>query len=256
MTKAWLVVMVVMVSASTPAQSVPTAKPAEVKAAEAMPTVDQVLEKYVQALGGRSALQKVSSRISKGTFEIPTYGSHASEEIYEKAPNKSVSITNDPNYGVVRLGFNGSVGWQEDPDNGLREFSGAQLATLKRNSDFYRDLNLKQLYVTMTLKSREKVGNHEAYVVEATPADGSPEQMYFDKDNGLLILVKATREGQQGRVQVGTSYEDYREVDGIKLPFRIHQSRPGFSFIIRLSEVQHNVPIDDAKFEKPAAEQH
>jgi len=218
---------------------------------ESLPSVDQILDKYVQALGGTAAVEKLTSRVSKGTFELEQMPGTASEEIYEKAPNKQLMITDAPNYGVVRFGFNGTVGWQDTPQTGLQDLTGGQLAARKRNADFYREIKLKEIYPKMIVKGKESVNGRDAYVIEATPADGPPELMSFDAESGLLVRVQAQMEGPTGPVPVDTTLEDYREVDGVKLPFVIHQSLPEFSFVIRLTEVKHNVPIEDAKFDKP-----
>jgi zinc protease len=219
---------------------------------ESLPSVDQILDKYVQALGGTAAVEKLTSRVSKGTFELEQMPGTATEEIYEKAPNKQLSITDAPNFGVVRRAFNGTAGWQDMPQTGLQDVTGNQLAAMKRNADFHREIKLKEIYPKMIMKGKENVNGRDAYVIEATPADGPPELMSFDAESGLLVRVQAQVEGPTGPVPVDTILEDYREVDGVKLPFVIHQSLPEFSFVIRLTEVKHNVPIDDAKFDKPA----
>lgn len=219
---------------------------------ESLPSVDQILDKYVQALGGTAAVEKLTSRVAKGTFEMDQMPGTATEEIYEKAPNKQLSITDAPNFGVVRRAFNGTAGWQDMPQTGLQDVTGNQLAAMKRNADFHREIKLKEIYPKMIMKGKENVSGRDAYVIEATPADGPPELMSFDAESGLLVRVQAQMEGPTGPVPVDTTLEDYREVDGVKLPFVIHQSLPEFSFVIRLTEVKHNVPIDDAKFDKPA----
>jgi hypothetical protein len=219
---------------------------------ESLPSVDQILDKYVQALGGKAAVEKLTSRVSKGTFEVDQMPGTATEEIYEKAPNKQLSITDAPNFGVVRRAFNGTAGWQDMPQTGLQDVTGNQLTAMKRYSDFYRDIKLQELYPKMTVKGKESVNGHDAYVVEATPADGPPELMYFDVGSGLLVRAQGQAEGPNGTVMIDSTFDDYREVDGIKLPFVIHQSMGDFGFTIRLTEVKHNVPIDDAKFDKPA----
>jgi hypothetical protein len=218
---------------------------------ESLPSVDKILEKYVGALGGKAAIEKLTSRVAKGTFEMDQMPGPATEEIYEKAPNKQLSITDAPSFGVVKRAFNGTVGWQDMPQTGLQDVTGDQLAAMKRYSDFYREIKLQELYPKMTVKGKESVNGHDAYVVEATPADGPPELMYFDVGSGLLVRAQGQAEGPNGTVTIDYTFDDYREVDGINIPFVIHQSMGDFAFTIRLTEVKHNVPIEDAKFDKP-----
>jgi len=227
---------------------------AQTAAPSSPPSADQIIEKYVQALGGKAAAEKLTSRVAKGTFVMDQIPGEASEEIYEKAPNKQLAITDAPSFGVVRRGFNGTAGWQDMPQTGLQDVTGQQLAAMKRYSDFYRETKLKEIYPKMTVKGKEAVNGKDAYVVEATPDDGPAEIMYFDPDTGLLVRLQTEGEGPNGKVNIDSTFDDYREVDGVKLPFLIHQSFGEFSFTIKLTEVKHNVPIEDAKFDKPAAQ--
>jgi len=219
---------------------------------ESLPSADQILDKYVSALGGKAAIEKLTSRVAKGTFEMDQMPGTATEEIYEKAPNKQLTITDAPNFGVVKRAFNGTAGWQDMPQTGLQDVTGDQLAAMKRYADFYRDIKLQELYPKMTVKGKESVNGHDAYVVEATPAEGAPELWYFDVDSGLLVRAQMQGEGPGGPVTIDSTLDDYREVDGVKIPFVMHQSMGDFAFTIKLTEVKHNVPIEDAKFDKPA----
>ncbi|HEY7544364.1 MAG TPA: hypothetical protein VID27_05760, partial [Blastocatellia bacterium] len=155
-------------------------------------------------------------------------------------------------FGLVREGFNGTVAWEDNPQTGMREKSGVELTDAKRDADFYREIKLKTIYTKMTLKGKEKVGDKEAYVIDAVPAEGTPEKWFFDTQSGLRIRSDAERESPQGKVLIESYLGDYREVDGIKIPFSIRQVTPAFSIIIKIMEVKHNVPIEDAKFNKPA----
>jgi hypothetical protein len=222
------------------------------KADAAMPTVDQVLDKYVQALGGKAAIEKLTSREGKGTFEIPAFGATGTVETFEKAPNKKAMVIDIPGFGTVRQGFDGTAGWAVDPQNGLRDQTGAELAATKLESDFHRDIKLKQLYPKITVKGKEKVGDKDAIVLEATPAEGSAEQWYFDSTTGLLIRADSERESPQGKMPVQVFFDQYKEVDGIKIPAVVRQVTPAFTINIKIDEVKHNVPVEDSKFVKPA----
>ena len=220
-------------------------------AQDASPSVDQILDKYVQAIGGKEAVQKITSRVAKGSFEMAEMGGDATTEIYEKAPNMMYSVTSS-GMGEFKRGYNGTVGWSNNPMQGLVELSGTELADMKRSSDFYRDIKLKELYPKRTLKGKEAVNGHDAYVVELTPAEGSPETWYFDTDSGLAVRVQSTMETPNGPTDVDVLLSDYRDVDGIKFPCTIHQSVGQFEFTIKLNDVKQNVPIDDKIFDKPA----
>ncbi|HJQ24522.1 MAG TPA: hypothetical protein VKA60_11450 [Blastocatellia bacterium] len=233
-------------------------KPAQAKAPDAkstaLPTADQIIDKYVQAIGGKAAVEKLNSRLEKGTFELAAMGLSAPFESYSKAPNKTVFTIDISGVGTIQRGYNGTVGWSSDPQTGLREMSGGELAQTKLGSDFYRDVKLKELYPKRTVKGVEKVGDRDAYVVEATSADGITETMYFDTQSGLLVRTDADAESPQGKQHVTALISDYREVDGVKIPFTLVQKTPQFEITIKLDTVKHNVPVEDTKFNKPAAQ--
>src|SRR5271157_6301254 len=235
------------------AQTTPQTAVAQTTPQAALPSVDQILDKYVKALGGKAAIEKLTSRVSKGTFEMDQLPGPATEEIGAKAPNKQYMVTDLSSFGQSRRGFNGAVGWEDNPQVGLRDITGSELAAMKRDADFYGAIKLKELYPKMTVKGKESVNGHDAYVIEATPPDGAAETMYFDADSGLLVRTQREGEGPNGKVTIDTTFSDYREVDGVKLPFVMHISMGDFAFVIKLNEVKHNVPIDDAKFDKPAS---
>jgi zinc protease len=112
-------------------------------------------------------------------------------------------------------------------------------------------VKLKELYPKREVKGKEKVGEREAYLVEAVPSEGGPVKMYFDTENSFLTKVQLDVETPQGTLDVQTTFGDYKEVDGIKLPFMIRQVAGVLDFVIKIQEVKHNVPIDDEKFKKP-----
>ncbi|HEV2666838.1 MAG TPA: hypothetical protein VG324_18105 [Blastocatellia bacterium] len=226
------------------------------------PTVDQILDKYVQAIGGKAAFEKLKTRVMKGTWENLTTTRVSPIEIYAKAPNKRVEIFIAGDYDSSR-GFNGAVGWSLNmTETGFRELSGHGLAAEKREAEFHREIKLREIYPRWTLAGKERVGDREAYVIEATPAEGDTEKMYFDVQTGLLIrrdgTIEAPKDGRIPvesliKIPVESYFEDYREIDGVKLPFTVRHSLPGVRTIIKFKEIKHNTPIEDAKFNKPAA---
>jgi zinc protease len=235
------------------AASCARAQASAAQAAEAMPTVDQVLDKYVRALGGRSAIEKLKTRVMKGKVEVPGTGESGTTEIYQKAPDKGFFLIVIPSNGPTPRAFNGKAGWAvDDPDEGVKDVAPSELPAMRREFDFYREIRLKELYPQMSLKGREKIGGRDAWFIEATAPDGALERMYFDAQTGLLARHDTPYVTEDGRGFVQTLFEDYREVDGVKVPFVWRQASADFEYVFRFDQVQHNVPVEDAKFEKPA----
>lgn len=237
------------------AQQKPVTEPRSEKAPQSMPTVDQILDRYVQAIGGAAAYRKLTSRVMKMTLITEGSDLSAAFAIYRQAPNKAVQICrfklgSDIEFEVSR-GFNGTGGWALNPaDGGFRELSGAELAAEKRDAEFYWEIKLKELYPRMALIGQVKIGDHTTYCIEATPLEGDPMKLYFEARTGLLVRMDSISESvMKGKVPAEIYYDDYREVDGIKMPFTIRQ--PANKYTYKVDEVKHNVPIEEAKFKSP-----
>jgi predicted aspartyl protease/outer membrane lipoprotein-sorting protein len=209
-------------------------------------TLEQILDKYVEALGGRAALGKVNSRSSKGTFTSINLKTKGPIEIYAKAPNKWLMVLLAQGYGNYRRGFNGTVAWEKYPG---RDSASNLSSFSKRDAEFYLPLKFRETYPNATLKGSEVLNQHETFVLEA-PAAGNPKRWYFDHKSGLLLRTE-TRDSS-GKTLDSVDYDNYSMVDGIQEPFGIRLiDRDGTDFNIKLSEVKHNVLIEDLSFEKP-----
>ncbi len=244
-----LVLTLLMITSVVAQNGTPAApKPA------ALPTIDEILDKQVKALGGKEAIEKISSRVAKGSMELEGMNLSGPLELYAKAPNKSALVIDLQGIGKITNVFDGEKGYSLDPTNGLRELSGAEFATAKRNADFYESLNIKKHFAKMEVKGKEKVGASDAYVVVATPAVGDPEKLYFAADTGLLVRIDTDNETPQGKMSFETYPRDYKEVDGVKVAHSLRQVSSAFTAVIKLSEVKHNLSVEDAKFAKPAGQ--
>jgi hypothetical protein len=223
-------------------------------AAAAMPTADQVLDHYVQAIGGRAAWMKLNSRVSKGSIEIPAMDNLTGTlEIHEKAPNSMLAVINLGG-GVFRQGFDGTTAWSDNPRDGLRVLSGGELDDARREASFYHPLELRKNYTKVTVTGIVRVNEHDTYVVEGAREKGAPDKMYFDVQSGLLVRSVNQRYTPDGLTEFQADVDDYTAQDGVKLPFTVRQSGGGSAFVIHFSEVQHNAQLADAQFAKPAAE--
>lgn len=244
-----LIAGTLIVAAAVWAQDAP--KPAQ-EAAKAEFTAEQIIEKSIEASGGRAVMEKMTSTTAKGTVDITfAPGSSATTELFAKAPNKRLIITTVEGFGVIRQGFDGTTAWAEDPNGGLREVKGAQLEQTKRESVFNGALKWRELYPKAELKGKEKIGDRDVYVIVLTPAAGKPVTQYFDAQTFLLTRQTMNVETEQGAMDIKAEFADYRDVNGVKAPFEIRQTLPMGDIIIKMTEIKNNVPIEDAKFEKP-----
>jgi zinc protease len=237
--------------AQTQAPATATQAPAASSPAAALPSSDQILDKYVAAIGGDAAWHKLNSRVSKGTIEIPAMSLSGPVEISEKAPDFSLAVVNIGGAAFQR-GFDGTNAWSNDPQNGLRTLSGAEAEDSKRQADFYHQLNMRKYYSKWKVIEVVKIGDHDAYAVEALSSAGDLDKMYFDAQSGLLVRAITTVHSPQGDQVIQADLSDYRDTDGIKLPFSVHQSSAQADYSIVFTEVHHNVDLSDAQFAKPA----
>jgi zinc protease len=238
---------------ATSKSSDPNATPAASVSAPAAPalTADQILENYIKAIGGRENWKKLTTRISTGTIDVPAMNLSGLVTVREKAPNRSIFTVNF-NGAVFQQGFDGTIGWSNDPQNGLREQTGEELAETKRDSDFYHPLDLKQMYSKITVAGTDKIDDREAYVVEASSGDLGTDKIYFDAQNGLVLRIVGQHHTLDGPATFTEDFSDFREVDGIKLPYTVRQESPSSTFTIKFTEIRHNEAIEDASFAKPA----
>jgi hypothetical protein len=230
---------------------------APLRAADSVPTVDSIVEKFVAASGGKAALEKVTSRVIKGSLEAAGMPAATNWEMYAKAPNKQFSQAELTGMGTFTDGFDGAVAWAKNPFDGLRLKEGEELGKVKRDADFHRELNLKTLYPGLAFKGAEKLDGEEVHVLESKPSGSSLERFSFSVKSGLLVRQESEFTGPQGKISADIRSEDYRAVDGVNYPhaLKIKMNAGGqeFEFSLKIIELRHNVPIEDAKFAKPAS---
>lgn len=230
------------------------AQEAKAPGAAAMPTVDQILDRYIAAMGGRAVIEKITSRASLGKIEVPSMNLSGTVMIHEKAPDKLLQVV-VINGNAFRQGFDGRNAWTDDPADGFHVLSGIQLAEAKRDADFFHPLHLHEIYPNMTVTGKEKVGKGEAYVVEGTAAgENKPDKMYFDVDSGMAVRLVSHRHTPDGEADVREDFSDYHKVDGLELPFTIEQTGGSAEFTIHATEIHHGVNLDDSEFVQPQGE--
>jgi hypothetical protein len=167
---------------------------AQSSAPRATPTVDQIIDRYLTALGGRAAIEKQTSRASLGTIEVPAMHLSGTVMIHEKAPDKVLQVVIF-SANVFRQGYDGAVGWTDDPADGTRVLSGAELNEVRRDADFFHALHLHEIYPKLAFSGIEKIGDRDTYVLEGTAAgETDSDKMYFDTETGLTVRVVGHRQ--------------------------------------------------------------
>ncbi len=241
------------------------------------PSSDEIIDKYIQALGGEQKLAGLKSYVAKGTsVGFGGFGGGGHVQIFAKYPNQRTTlITFDAATGrgdEVRA-YNGQVGWMMTPLAVLTDYqlSGVELdgAQLDAQLGFPGQIKqvLTKLRVSLPATISDLTGPSSqtatetgkglgqdllVYVVQGTGPRGMLATMYFDQKTGLLARLVRYGQTQIGKVPTQIDYSDYRDVDGIKMPFHMTFAWLDGRDTIQLSEIQTNVPIEDSKFGRPA----
>lgn len=221
------------------------------------PSADRLFDKYIQALGGAQRLAAIGSFIGRGTYEgFDTSDEKVPVDVYAKAPNQRTTVVHLDSGDNIRV-FDGRNAWNTSAGtflplpvleltNGERE--GAELdATLSFPGQIK-----KVLKNWRTGFPPSKVDENDVDVVQGTGVNNTPVKFYFDKKSGLLIRLVRYTDTVLGLIPTQIDYSDYREVSGVKMPFRWVTTWTDGRSTTELTSVQANVAIDAAKFGKPA----
>ncbi len=212
-----------------------------------LPSAAQVLDKYLAAVGGAEALQKIKTRIQKGT--IDAMGEQYPIEVYSEAPEKRVSISH-PSFGDSVTAFNGEAGWLAMP-RGMHPMSAQETAAARLDAQLYFPARIHELYQEFHVQPGEAISNHATYIVAAQGAGLPPVRLYFDQQSGLLLRQVRYAETPLGRNPTQIDYADYSDTNGVKIPYQWTLTRTNGTFTIRINSVQQNVPIDEKLFVMP-----
>ena len=223
-------------------------------------TVDDVIEKHLTAIGGRAALAKITSRSMTGTIALSTPVGELSGpvQVMNVAPNKARTLIKLDLSAVgagemtVDQRFDGTVGFVADSMQGNRDITGNQLENMKNSTFPSPFLDYKDRGVTLELGGKEEIGGKDAYLLTVKPKTGSVVRQWVDADTYLPLRVAIKVEvPQMGEVEQTTEFSDFRDVDGVKVPFTLKSSSAAQSFTITLTKVEHNTKIDETLFVKP-----
>jgi hypothetical protein len=146
--------------------------------------------------------------------------------------------------------FDGKQGWLSTPGR-LHMMSAAENDAARIDSDLYLPAHLKTLYQKFRVEPGEKIDGHDTFLVTGETEGKPPLLLFLGKDSGLLLRLIRYAETALGRYPTQIDYSDYRDANGVKMPFRWTLARPGNHFTIQIDQVQQNVPVDDAKFVPP-----
>jgi photosynthetic reaction center cytochrome c subunit len=218
-----------------------------------LPSVDPVIDAYVKAVGGADALAKLKSVTEKANFAMGP-GHSVSVDIYEQTPERRVSISHmQPGVDSVTA-YNGSDGWLAVPKRPLRIMNGDEQYAAKLDAEFLVPSDPRKAFVEFEASKSEMLDGKEVNVVLGINSGQPPVKLYFAKDTGLLLRMERVANTPLGLNPTRVDFADYREQNGVKIPFEWTIARPLNRFTMKVDSVQVNAPIDASKFEKPTPE--
>lgn len=212
------------------------------------PNANDILEKFVAALGGAEAIQKITSRVEKGVIVVG--GNESAIELFLKAPNKRISVSH-MGKGESYTAFDGSSGWLGSTGRPARSMSPAESEAAGLDAQFYLALQLPKIFEQVRVGRPETINGIECQTLIGATPGRPPVRFYFESKTGLLLRQVRYGETPLGRNPTQIDYADYRAFDGVKVPCRWTLSRTNGRFTIQITEVKNNVPIEDEKFAKP-----
>jgi photosynthetic reaction center cytochrome c subunit len=220
------------------------------------PSADQILEKFVTALGGSQRLAALTSVAAKGTYEgYDSYHEKVPFELYAKAPVQMATVIHTQN-GDATTVFDGSGGWVASPSNPvplLPLAPGAELDGARLDAQLFFPAQMKQaLSQWRSGFPITTIGDSDVQVIECRGAGKTRIKLFFDEKTGLLARQLRYSSTAVGTNPIQIDYADYREVDGIKRPFRWIVTWTNGQSIYQVSEFHSGIAIDAGKFGKPA----
>jgi ubiquinol-cytochrome c reductase cytochrome b subunit len=226
---------------------------AVISKAAGVPTPTQVLDKYLQAIGGAEKAAGLTSIAATGkVVAFGSFGGGGNFEYFAQAPDKRAMLSHLPD-GESNRTFDGRAGWFAIPLAVVPKYplTGGELDGARLDAQLSFPAEIARSLTGLRVGPVTEINGKEVYILQGNGARGSFASLYFDRESGLLVRIIRYTPSKIGKVPTQVDYADYRDVDGIKFPYRWIvtwlDGRDEFDF----GDVKFNVPIDVAKFGEP-----
>ena len=219
-------------------------------AADELPKGDTLIDKYVEATGGKAAYNKVHTSISTGTLEV--MGQKGKLTTYAAEPNKqSVEIAFE-GLGNMQEATNGDIAWSLSAMQGPRIKEGEEKADAMMQATHNADLHWKDLFVSAETVGVETVDGKECYKVVMKRKAGAPVTRWFDKDSGLMVKMAVTAKNPMGEFEATSTFSDYRKEGDLLVPHKIDTQAGPMGYVVTIDSIKSNPEIPADKFAVPA----
>jgi photosynthetic reaction center cytochrome c subunit len=217
-------------------------------------SADAIFDKYIQALGGAAKLAALTSFTAHGTYEgYDSLSEQVPVDIYAKAPNQLTTVVHTQSGDSVTT-FNGTSGWVAAADKLKRVLPllGGDLEGAKMDAIVSFPGGLKQDFQWRTGFPPVSIDDHRAEVIQSAARGAAGTKLYFDTQTGLLLRQVRFVDTAVGVIPTQVDYSDYRDVAGVKVPFKRVITWTDGRSTIQLNQVQANAAVEAARFNKPA----
>ena len=218
------------------------------------PTPDQILDKYLQALGGTQRVAAITSITGKGSYRAYDDFQLSPLDLYAKAPDQRTTIQHSP-YGDMTITYDGKNAWMAAPRDirpfPVVQYSGGNLDGARVDAILEFPGRLKQALTNWRVGPESSVDDQDVQIVQATTPSGFLVKLYFDSKTGLLLRSVRYSDSPVGKVPVRVDYSDYRAVSGVKVPFKRVATWTDGRTVFQLDSVQVNTAVDASRFVKP-----
>jgi hypothetical protein len=215
-------------------------------------TLEQVLAKYQQALGGKDALARLTTRVMTGTITSRDLQTSNITVRETAAGGYRIDLASEPN-PTVRVAT-GKTGWSSGGfNNQVRDLEGLGLQQAGRLADFGLPLHLTERYEALSVSRYANVDGKPTILVTGRPYPGVTEQLQFDRESGLLLRRSISTATPLGPLPEQIDYTDFRDVAGVKIPYNVRYVTWNAVTAEKLADVKFNTPVGDDLFAKPAA---
>lgn len=218
--------------------------------AQTLPPAKEVVDRYVQAIGGRDAVLRLRATRTLGTFEMPAAGIKGDVEVLSAQPGKMVTRITIPGLGEIRRGYDGTVSWSADPISGARVHEGRELQATRDQAQELYAVRDPSLFTSMETVERTEVGGAACYKVKLVWKSGRENHECYAVDSGLLVAMMDTQESPMGSVEVVSVASDYKEFNGVKQPTKLTIQAGGQEQVLTVTSVEVVTP-DAAAFNLP-----
>ena len=216
-----------------------------------LPKAEVILDKWVEASGGKEVFEKIHNRVTKATFEIMGIGVKLDLTTYQQAPNKSYVVLKGEAIGTHEEGSDGKVYWEVSTIEGPRVIEGKEKDFSKRGAVFNQELNWRKLYPKVECVGVEDIEGASCYALTMTPEKGGPEKWYINKKTHLIAKGVVTYPSKMGDLKITNLPGEYKSVDGVMIPYFTKSLLMSQTRLITVTSVEHNAEIPEDRFALP-----